>query len=92
MSENFQYAAEGELTLPVGSHRYLFNVNLPHNLPSSFEGQHGYVRYLAEATIDKPWKFDHQTRTAFTVICILDLNAEPFSLRVCDTNIARLLV
>lgn len=72
----------GEITLNAGSYIYPFSVELPEDIPSSFEGLYGYVRYTAQATIDKPWKFDHNARTVFTVICILDLNLEPHSLWV----------
>ena len=40
------------------------------------------VRYMCRATIDKPWKFDHETKAAFTVISHLDLNDEPTQLKV----------
>ena len=40
------------------------------------------VRYTCRATIDKPWKFDHETKAAFTVISHLDLNDEPTQLKV----------
>ncbi|ESO88266.1 hypothetical protein LOTGIDRAFT_165704 [Lottia gigantea] len=63
--------------LPAGINTYPFQFQLPGNLPSSFEGQYGYVRYWLKSTIDQPWKFDHTTKTAFTVICLLDLNREP---------------
>ncbi len=60
---------------PQGQHEYPFTFHLPQNLPTSFEGQYGYVRYSAKANIDRPWKFDHDTKSAFTVICQYDLNA-----------------
>ena len=76
-------AAGGErIRLEAGSHRYPFTFSLPPNVPSSFEGEHGYVRYTAEATMERPWKFNHVTRCAFTVISLVDLNLEPMELRV----------
>jgi len=68
--------------LEAGTYRYPFTFPLPPNVPSSFEGEHGYVRYTVEAKIDRPWKFDHVSRSAFTVINHVDLNLEPFELRV----------
>ncbi|KAK6186165.1 hypothetical protein SNE40_008258 [Patella caerulea] len=62
---------------PAGSHFYPFSLRLAPNLPSSFEGKRGYVRYFCKATIDRPWKFDENTKRAFTVIHHLDLNASP---------------
>lgn len=70
--------------LPAGSYSYPFQFKLPTNLPSSFEGVIGYVRYTMTAVIDKPWKFDHTTKAPFTVLSILDLNLEPnASVRIC---------
>ena len=67
-----------------------FNFVLPPDLPSSYEGGTGYVRYHVKAVIDKPWKFDHTTKQAFTVISILDLNTDPNAqvccLKNCDFN------
>lgn len=63
--------------LPPGQHVYPFTFTLPPNLPSSFEGGTGYVRYTIKGTIDKPWKFDHNTKRPFTVIALLDLNTQP---------------
>ena len=82
-SVNLSLAVEGDGELhPAGTHQYTFVVPLPVTLPSSFEGEHGMVRYCCKATIDKPWKFDHETKTAFTVLSHLDLNREPDVLRV----------
>ncbi|RUS82645.1 hypothetical protein EGW08_009598 [Elysia chlorotica] len=64
---------------PAGLHSYPFSLNLSQNLPSSFEGRRGYVRYFCKATINRPWKFDEHTKRAFTVIHHLDLNFEPTS-------------
>lgn len=69
------------LNLAAGSYSYPFQMALPPTLPSSFEGQYGSVRYLASVKIDKPWKFDHVTKSAFTVLSILDLNREPATLQ-----------
>jgi len=68
--------------LQAGRHEFLFNFLLPTNVPSSFEGKVGHVRYIATAKIDKPWKFDHVTKAAFTVLRSLDLNLEDTSTRV----------
>ncbi|XP_059147748.1 arrestin domain-containing protein 17-like [Physella acuta] len=62
---------------PAGIHSYQFVLPLSSNLPSSFEGKKGYVRYFCKATINRPWKFDEHIKRAFTVIHHLDLNAEP---------------
>jgi hypothetical protein len=43
-------------------------------LPSSFEGEHGSVRYTIKATLDRPWKFDHEVTVPFKVVTPIDLN------------------
>ena len=61
---------------PVGKQQYPFEFSLPSKLPTSFEGAHGYIRYLCKVTVERPWKFDHTTKKAFSVISELDLNKE----------------
>jgi len=74
----FLCAASGEsYRIAAGTHQYPFQFSLPSGVPSSFEGEVGYVRYTAEAKMERPWKFDHVTRSAFTVISLVDLNLEP---------------
>ena len=68
--------------LDGGTHRFSFSFYLPPSIPSSFEGKLGYVRYTAEAKMVRPWKFDHVTRSAFTVISLVDLNLEPAIFKV----------
>ncbi|XP_062597207.1 arrestin domain-containing protein 17-like [Saccostrea cucullata] len=65
--------------LPPGQHAYPFSFQLPPNLPSTFEGEVGYVRYTIKGTIYKPWKFDYTTKRPFTVNALLDLNTQPNS-------------
>ncbi|XP_001599906.1 arrestin domain-containing protein 17 [Nasonia vitripennis] len=66
-----------EIELPAGTHTYPFNYVLTPNLPSSFESDFGRVRYTAKASLDRPWKFDQETKVAFTVVSHLDLNQQP---------------
>ena len=68
--------------MEAGNHRLPFSFILPPTVPSSFESKVGYVRYTAEATMERSWKFNHVTRSAFTVISIVDLNMEPMEYRV----------
>lgn len=69
--------SDGEIEIQSGEHKFPFTYTLSPNLPSSFEGIYGYVRYTITATLDRPWKFDHEVKTPFTVISSLDLNQEP---------------
>ncbi|XP_071112726.1 arrestin domain-containing protein 2-like [Haliotis cracherodii] len=63
--------------LPAGHYEFPFSVPLPKNLPCSFEGDHGCVNYKVKATIDKPWKRDHNVKIFFTVLGMYDLNDDP---------------
>lgn len=65
------------MDISAGHHEYNFECLLPRNVPSSFEGEHGSVRYTATAAMNRPWKFDHTAKAAFTVITHLDLNGWP---------------
>ncbi len=58
----------GDQVLAAGSYRFPFQFFLPPNCPTSFEGVHGSIRYTVKSVIDKPWKFDHSVKRAFTVI------------------------
>lgn len=67
-------ANSGETELAPGAHTYPFTCALPPSLPSSFEGEYGHVRYTIKVTLDRPWKFDQDSKMAFTVISPVDLN------------------
>ncbi|XP_075979692.1 arrestin domain-containing protein 3 [Anticarsia gemmatalis] len=66
-----------EIEIPAGKQVYNFTCALPPVLPSSFEGQFGYIRYTVKVVLDRPWKFDQETKMAFTVINAFDLNLNP---------------
>uniref|UniRef100_A0A0L8H2D9 Arrestin C-terminal-like domain-containing protein n=1 Tax=Octopus bimaculoides TaxID=37653 RepID=A0A0L8H2D9_OCTBM len=70
-----------QVILNGGEHHYPFEFMLPYNIPSSYEGGTGYVRYYVKAIMDKPWKFDHKCKVPFTVITVLDLNQTPNALQ-----------
>lgn len=63
-----------KIVLSEGEHCYPFTTTLPPKLPSSFEGEFGHIRYTVKVVIDRPWKFDHEIKSAFTVISPVDLN------------------
>ncbi|BFZ02490.1 hypothetical protein BsWGS_05529 [Bradybaena similaris] len=74
---NFSNQGSSTTELAQGRHVFPFQFLLPPGLPSSFESVYGHIRYTVKCTIDKPWKFDHSTKRAFTIISILDLNQQP---------------
>lgn len=71
------FVLAAEIDLPVGRQQLPFTCVLPPALPSSFEGSKGHIRYTVKVIIDRPWKFDHETKTAFTVLSPVDLNLNP---------------
>ena len=69
------YGYTGDSTeLQIGSYEFPFSFTLPQNIPSSFDGPHGSVRYYVEVVIDRPWKFNHASICYFTVVTPVDLN------------------
>ncbi|XP_032663974.1 arrestin domain-containing protein 17 isoform X2 [Odontomachus brunneus] len=70
-------ASGGEIEIQSGEHKFPFTCSLPNHLPSSFESDFGHVRYIVKATLDRPWKFDQDVKSPFTIISPLDLNQEP---------------
>nr|XP_019535015.2 arrestin domain-containing protein 3 [Aedes albopictus] len=65
------------IEIPAGTHEYKFTCQIPSNAATSFEGEHGRVRYTVRAVLYRPWKFDQTCTIAFTVLQPLDLNHEP---------------
>ncbi|CAH1407509.1 unnamed protein product [Nezara viridula] len=66
-----------EVEIPAGENVYPFSTTLPPRLPTSFDGEHGHVRYTIKATLDRPWKMDETTTLFVTVVTPVDLNLLP---------------
>lgn len=62
------------IEMQPGITTYSFACMLPLQLPSSFEGKNGNIRYSCKAVLDRPWKTDKEFRLSFTVIKTEDLN------------------
>uniref|UniRef100_A0A2C9L2Q6 Arrestin C-terminal-like domain-containing protein n=1 Tax=Biomphalaria glabrata TaxID=6526 RepID=A0A2C9L2Q6_BIOGL len=60
--------------IPEGMHVFPFDFELPADVPSSFEGRRGYVRYMCTVTLDRGWKGVLQMEQDLTVIRHLDLS------------------
>ena len=61
--------------LAAGEYNFPFSFQIPkQNLPTSFEGANGHVRYWLKAVVDRPPKFDSTTQVAFTMIEYVDIN------------------
>ncbi|KRT85285.1 hypothetical protein AMK59_168, partial [Oryctes borbonicus] len=65
------------IILPPGVHVYPFSMALPPTVPSSFEGMYGTIRYIAKFALERPWKWNQETKMAFTVVSPYDLNRFP---------------
>ncbi|KAK6180269.1 hypothetical protein SNE40_012456 [Patella caerulea] len=77
--------------LQAGRYVYPFSFQLPTGIPSSYESSVGKVRYSVTGVIDRPWKFDHKTKRAFTVVNPLDLNQEPQAKQGATVNGQKML-
>lgn len=66
------------LELPPGKHEFTFNLVLPPELPSSYQGAHGEIKYDISCHIERSMTFNNVFRQPFTVLSILDLNLYPF--------------
>lgn len=59
---------------PAGNHKYPVQFTLPANLPSSYIGLNGYIRYTVKVHVDVAWKFDSKFSQEFNVVAPIDLN------------------
>lgn len=57
-----------------GEYRYPFHFTLPYQLPTSFEGIYGSLRYYVRASLNRRYMLDAVFKRGFTVNNIVDLN------------------
>uniref|UniRef100_A0A2P2ICZ4 Beta-arrestin2 n=1 Tax=Hirondellea gigas TaxID=1518452 RepID=A0A2P2ICZ4_9CRUS len=69
--------ADYDSKMQGGDFKFPFSIVLPGNIPSSFEGTHGNVRYRIKAKAVRSMKFDVKHTTYFSVNTLLDLNCCP---------------
>ena len=64
-----------------GQHDFPFEFELPMDLPCSFEGRYGQIRYYVEAKLDRSgiFKSHKRQRKYITVLSLVDLNKMPGS-------------
>ncbi|GAB0088641.1 hypothetical protein DMENIID0001_031030 [Sergentomyia squamirostris] len=67
---------EKTVDLAPGTHFYTFTYDLPDDIPTSFEGTNGYIRYYVIIVFERPWKFDQKFKTSFTVLKQVDLTID----------------
>ncbi|KAG7211006.1 hypothetical protein KM043_016374 [Ampulex compressa] len=71
---------DGKEKSMINSGVYPFSLTLPENLPCSFEGRYGRVRYSIRALLDVTAIYQLSTNIIpFTVAPILDLNRDPLA-------------
>jgi len=68
--------ANSTMQIPAGEYEYPFRFELPSSIPSSFVGEYGRIAYCIKGVVDRPWRFDHETVSFFTVIGVYDLNSD----------------
>ncbi|ESO88273.1 hypothetical protein LOTGIDRAFT_165710 [Lottia gigantea] len=76
--------SEREHVLSAGEYAFTENYILPLEIPSSFEGKYGHVRYWAKAKIyRRNWKQDISSEEShFSVNGVIDLNEAPHAQEV----------
>ncbi|XP_033323416.2 arrestin domain-containing protein 17 isoform X4 [Megalopta genalis] len=73
-------AGDGKEKSTITGGVYPFSLTLPENLPCSFEGRYGRVRYSIRALLDVTTIYRFSTNIIpFTVAPILDLNRDPLA-------------
>ncbi|XP_018027461.1 arrestin domain-containing protein 2 isoform X2 [Hyalella azteca] len=77
--------------LSAGNHAWPFNFQLPLNIPSSFEGTAGYIRYSIAAKTYISMGFDKKHKFYISINCPLDLNSSylakaPLVIQTTDTS------
>lgn len=80
-NKTLSLTGENRVVLPVGTHDFSFTCTLPDELPSTFAGTHGYIKYSAQVVLRIPFWPDKKFEKKFTVFKIVNLNDYP-SLRV----------
>lgn len=56
-----------------GEHTFPFHYTLPAQLPASFHGRYGYVRYYCESSLER-WRTKDTRRVYFSVCNLADIN------------------
>ncbi|XP_055604991.1 arrestin domain-containing protein 2-like, partial [Uranotaenia lowii] len=62
------------LEVVAGTYSYPFTCTIPPNAPSSMDGKYGFIRYLVQIALERPWKHDLIYQTPISVRSDFDLN------------------
>lgn len=75
--------------LNEGTSTFDFSFNLKSDLPSSFAGSFGKIKYKLEFVVDKPWKFDEVKTIVVNIIQTVHLNLTPGTLQPFENQLTR---
>lgn len=67
-------------TIEPGERGYDFSFTIPYNIPASFDGDHGEIKYTVKAKLDIPWAFDLKSKKEFIVNDFMTINDYPASM------------
>ena len=73
---------DSEMSLRAGVHTFPLNFVMPNDIPSSFVGSYGYIKYKFRAVVNRIKRLDDSTEIPVTVIRTLNLNNEPPEVKV----------
>ncbi|KAJ8913670.1 hypothetical protein NQ315_007387 [Exocentrus adspersus] len=65
-------------TLSPGTFEYPFTFRLPHNIPDSFKGPYGGIRYTITAKVDIPFAPDYTNKKVVRVFDFVNLNSAKY--------------
>lgn len=70
----FGFLVSGTTSLSSGQHMYPFTINLPNNLPATYNCEYGSISYKLVAVVDRPMALDYEDQLIFVVVAPVDLN------------------
>lgn len=75
--------------LPEGMTSYEFSFNLKSEIPSSFSGGSGKIKYKMEFVVDIPWKFDKKQTIVLNIVQTVNLNYSLGTLSPFENQLTR---
>ncbi|XP_060068826.1 arrestin domain-containing protein 4-like, partial [Ylistrum balloti] len=75
----FMAMSSGVKTYGIGPHEFRVKFDLPRDIPSSFEGTNGFIRYILYVLARTDAKTEMLDPKNVHVICPLDLNMDPIN-------------
>lgn len=63
----------GETRLAVGKHEFPFHFKIPVQLPSTYEGEYGFIRYTVTVSVEMPFQAIKEFEKRITILRLTDL-------------------